>query len=394
MHPDNDARILDLPYCVWEWYPPQGDWHRLNCFEAESCFLCGQDSIPEELRGWQYFLPENRADTFEQEVLDHLRHHPDCHIRLHLNKNGKAFNLVLHAAAADRHPETGEPTRILGLCRPDSNDTGQVSAKEAFQSDDLENRRRLELLLLNADRFKGIAQMAGNIAHDLNNLLAPIRMATQLLHRKANDPALNRYVDIIEDSTSRARSVIQQILSFSKSTERGDVREVAVCDVLKELEKIACETFPKRIQTSFSCASGLPAVSMDPTQLHQAVLNMLINARDAIDGAGEIDVRAELSEVSMAVTIGDRSLEPGSYVRIAIRDTGCGMPPETMQHIFDPFFTTKPKEQGTGLGLASVYGIIARAGGFIDLKSEVGEGTTFFLYIPQQGQSGTNLSSS
>lgn len=392
MHPDNDARILDLPYCTWEWYPREAHWNQLNCYNTDACFLCGTDETVNTASGWHHFLPKDKAASFEQQVLRQLQDNPDCHIRLHLNKNGKAFNLVLHVAVADRDQLTNFPLKVIGLCRPETPQNPAVSAKEAFASDELENRRRLELLLMNADRFKGIAQMAGTIAHDLNNLLAPIRMATQLLHRKANDPSLNRYVDIIEDSTSRARSVIQQILSFSKSTEKGDLREVKVADVMQELERITSETFPKRIRTSFTCDAKLPPVTIDPTQLHQACLNMLINARDAIDGAGQIDVKADLTEVKMAVSIGDRSLEPGSYIRIAISDTGCGMDENTLQHIFDPFFTTKPKEQGTGLGLASVYGIIARAGGFIDLDSTQGKGTIFYLYLPPKGQTGTNLS--
>ena len=248
-----------------------------------------------------------------------------------------------------------------------------------------EKREKLEAMLLKAQRFEDIAKMAGDIAHDLNNLIAPIRMATELLKQKLTDDSVSRYVDIIESSTGRARSVIQEILSFSRETEGNEKQTLPVKPIIRELETMVRETFPKRLQLVFDYEpdSSPLVVCIDPHQLHRAILNILVNARDAIRGEGRIGVRVSKHELKIRVCIGERCLLPGSYGCISISDTGSGIPPEIRDRIFDPFFTTKPKEQGTGLGLASVYGIIARAGGFIDLESEPGKGSTFHVFIPQ-----------
>ena len=243
--------------------------------------------------------------------------------------------------------------------------------------------RKLEEMVLNAQRFEDISRLAGDIAHDLNNLLAPIRMATELLRRNLADTSVERYVDIIEKSTGRARSVIQEILAFSREGESSRARDIAVRPVLEELEKMVRETFPRRISVQFSYARNTPPVRIDPDQLHRVVLNLLVNARDAVAGKGSITVRLSTHDVEMRVCVGERCLIPGRYVCIAVSDTGCGIPREIRDRIFDPFFTTKPKEQGTGLGLASVFGLIGRSGGFIDLESTEGKGTTFQLFLPE-----------
>ncbi|MFO7726421.1 MAG: methylated-DNA--[protein]-cysteine S-methyltransferase [Oceanipulchritudo sp.] len=248
-----------------------------------------------------------------------------------------------------------------------------------------EKREKLESMLLKAQRFEDIAKMAGDIAHDLNNLIAPIRMATELLKQKIEDDSLNRYVSIIESSTGRARSVIQEILAFSRETEGNEKETLHVKPLIRELETMVRETFPERLQLVFDYEpeSNPVIVRIDHTQLHRAILNILVNARDAIKGEGRIGVRVSKHELKIQVCVGERCLLPGSYGCISISDTGSGIPQDIRDRIFDPFFTTKPKEQGTGLGLASVYGIIARAGGFIDVESDPGKGSTFHVFLPQ-----------
>jgi O-6-methylguanine DNA methyltransferase len=244
-------------------------------------------------------------------------------------------------------------------------------------------RQKLEAMLIKAQRFEDIAKLSGDIAHDLNNLLAPIRMATEMLKRKTADESLKRYIEIIETSTGHARSVIQEILAFSREAGNGEPRRIRVADVLRELAKTTRTTFPKRIGIRTAIKSDAATVEMDPTQLHRAVLNLLVNARDAIGGKGTITIAMDTDTLETQVAAGNRELVPGSYVCISISDTGCGINEDIRDRIFDPFFTTKPKEQGTGLGLASVYGIIARSGGFVDVESVVGEGTTFRVFLPQ-----------
>ncbi len=255
---------------------------------------------------------------------------------------------------------------------------------------DSENLEKLEAMLLNAQRFEDISKLAGDIAHDLNNLLAPIRMATELLQRKLDDEALQRYVGIIETSTTRARAVIQDILSFSKDSESQTRELIDVNPLLQELEDLVRSTFPKDLEFRFLYQSDAPQVEMDPHQLHRSILNLLVNARDAIEGPGAIQVRVSTHDIEMRVCVGKRCLVPGRYVCISVSDSGCGIPGHLREKIFDPFFTTKAKEQGTGLGLASVFGLVARAGGFIDLESEEGKGSCFHLFLPEAGSAQEN----
>jgi len=246
-----------------------------------------------------------------------------------------------------------------------------------------EDHRKLEAMLLQAQRVEDIAKLAGDIAHDLNNLLAPIRMATELLKKKSTDPALERYIEIIQTSTGRARSVIQEILAFSRESESAECKVMDVNPLLHEIEHMARETFPKTVNLKFDYQEDAPKVKMDPHQLHRSILNLLVNARDAVADNGEITVRVSTHDVEMRVCVGKRCLVPGRYTCISVADNGCGIKKEIRDKIFDPFFTTKPKEKGTGLGLASVFGIVARAGGFIDLETVENEGTTFHIFLPE-----------
>lgn len=250
---------------------------------------------------------------------------------------------------------------------------------------DVEDIRKLEAMLLNAQRFEDIAKLAGHIAHDLNNLLAPIRMATELLKRKLEDDSVGRYVEIIETSTGRARAVIQEILTYARESESTETEVIDINHLLRELEGMAGETFPQEISVRFEYDPEVPLVRIAPHQLHRSILNLLVNAKDAISGSGEIRVHVSTHDLEMRVCVGDRCIVPGRYACISVSDTGCGISREIRNEIFDPFFTTKPKEKGTGLGLASVFGIIARAGGFIDLESTEGKGSTFHLFLPEAG---------
>lgn len=246
----------------------------------------------------------------------------------------------------------------------------------------LHKKAHLESVLLEAQRFEDTARLAGDIAHDLNNLLAPIRMSTEMLKRKLTDDSLNRYVEIIETSTGRARGVIQEILSFSREAEGVKRKEIEVEPVVSEVARMARDTFPSHISVECDCGAKGLRVRMDPTQLHRIMLNLLVNARDAMKEKGLIQIRVRPRELDISVSIGNLRFTSGTYVCISVSDTGCGIDPSIRSRVFDPFFTTKPKDKGTGLGLSSVYGIVAKSGGFIDLESEVGQGTSFHLFLP------------
>jgi signal transduction histidine kinase len=258
------------------------------------------------------------------------------------------------------------------------------SSPETHETDRIvEDLHKLEEMLLNAQRFEDTAKLAGSIAHDLNNLLAPIRMATEMLKRKLEDDSVDRYVEIIETSTGRARSVIQEILTFSRESDGTDVQIIDVNPLLHEIENMIRDTFEPEVDLDFEYQPGSPLVKLDPHQLHRSVLNLLVNAKDSLDGKGSIKVRVSTHDLEVNVCVAKRCLIPGRYVCISISDSGCGISDDIREEIFTPFFTTKPKEKGTGLGLSSVFGIVSRAGGFIDLESVVGEGSTFHVFLPE-----------
>jgi len=248
---------------------------------------------------------------------------------------------------------------------------------------DEEDKHKLEELLFNARRFEDMTRLAGGIAHDLNNLLAPIRMATELLKRKLADPSLDRYVEIIENSTGQARAVVQEILNLAKDVENEESRRIDVNSLLGELETLTRSTFPSSVDLRFIYQSSAPKVEIDPHQLHRAVLNLLTNARDAVNEHGRVTVEVSTHDLEMRVCVGERCLIPGRYICITVSDDGSGIPSEVREKIFDPFYTTKSEDKGTGLGLATVFGIIAHARGFVDLESQEGRGTAFHLFLPE-----------
>ena len=268
---------------------------------------------------------------------------------------------------------------------PETNRSTPATSIDAICPADLKEQQKVQAMLMQAQRVEDIAKLAGGIAHDLNNLLAPIRMASELLQKHSKDPELDRYVEIIQTSTGRARSVIQEILTFSRESEAAECQVMNVNILLRELESITRQTFPDTVKLEFIYQETAPRVNMDPHQLHRSVLNLLVNAKDAIKESGTICVRVSTHEIDVKVIAGERSVVPGRYTCISVIDNGCGIKAEIRDKIFDPFFTTKLKEKGTGLGLASVFGIVTRAGGFVDLESIEGEGSTFHIFLPEAG---------
>jgi signal transduction histidine kinase len=373
--------MLDLPFALWSWDVDQQAVHGDAMWD--SFFGPIAEAAAKPGIGWKAFCKEGAWDDFNHRLRGYLHQAPKIHLHIIVVETGdRTIEYILHGMVIERH-DSGAPKRVSGLCRhmydhefgPDLDfDLGQQR---------LEERRKIEAILIKAQRFEGIGKLAGGMAHDLNNLLAPIRMATELLQRKCTDGDVAKYLSIIQASTDRARGVIQQVLSFSRNAvDEGDPRTINPEEVLRDLENIAHETFPKRIETQFVIARDCGHVRITPTSLHQVLLNLLINARDAIPEEGRITVHCRSREFAIGIKLGDRSFEPGRYVCIQVSDTGVGIAPDIRARIFDPFFTTKPKGQGTGLGLASAYGITVQAGGFMDVHSEVGKGSTFTVFLP------------
>lgn len=247
---------------------------------------------------------------------------------------------------------------------------------------DLSDIKKLEQQFLRAQRMEGIGTLAGGIAHDLNNLLAPIMMGVDLLRNKVTDESSKAIINNIDQSARRGSDLVKQVLSFARGVEGARVA-IQVRYLLREMEAIARNTFPKNIQLSLHAPNELRLVIGDPTQLNQILLNLCVNARDAMPEGGRLSITAHNVTIDdEAYTVIDRAAAKGDYVLIEVSDEGAGIKPEIMEQIFDPFFTTKELGKGTGLGLSTVLGIVRSHGGFINAYSEVNKGSVFKVYLP------------
>ncbi len=248
---------------------------------------------------------------------------------------------------------------------------------------DLTERKKLEAKFLRAQRMESIGTLAGGIAHDLNNVFAPILMSFELLKEMARDEADLSLLATIQGSAQRGADLVAQVLSFARGVQ-GKRVHVNLLHILRELTNVMRDTFPKSIQVCLGTAPGLWSVSGDPTQIHQIFLNLCVNARDAMPTGGTLGITLENVVLDETYTAMTTDSHPGPYVMVRLQDTGMGIAPEIQDRIFEPFFTTKGVGKGTGLGLATTLGIIRSHGGFINVYSEVGKGTKFKVYLPAE----------
>jgi nitrogen-specific signal transduction histidine kinase/ActR/RegA family two-component response regulator len=255
---------------------------------------------------------------------------------------------------------------------------------------DITERKKLEEQLLRAQRMEGIGTLAGGIAHDLNNALGPILLSIELLRNRFRDPSSQELLEVIAGSAQRGADMVRQVLSFARGYE-GERIGVQVRHLVREMEKMARETFPGNIHVTSEVAPDLAEVSGDPTQLHQVLLNLCVNARDAMPNGGELILSAENTEVDAHYAGLNPGMQAGPYVLMRVEDTGTGIPPEIVTQIFDPFFTTKEVGKGTGLGLSTSLAIVKSHGGFLHVYSEPGRGTTFKVYLPARAETSTEV---
>jgi len=246
---------------------------------------------------------------------------------------------------------------------------------------DITEKKKIEAQFLRAQRMESIGTLAGGIAHDLNNILAPIMMSIEILKAStASDPRAAKILGSIEVSAKRGADIVRQVLSFARGLE-GERIEVQPKHLLQDLKGIIESTFPKDIRLQFSVPSGIWTILGDPTQVHQILLNLCVNARDAMPTGGSLTVGVEncVLDDNPAINV---QAKPGRYVNICVTDSGTGIPAEILDKIFEPFFTTKELNKGTGLGLSTVMAIVKSHEGIINVYSEPGKGTTFRVYLP------------
>lgn len=262
------------------------------------------------------------------------------------------------------------------------NKDGKVS-KVLVVSRDVTEKKKLEQQFLRSQRMESIGTLAGGIAHDLNNVLAPIMLSIQVLRNKTTNPDALSILETLNSTAKRGAEVVKQVLAFSRGIE-GERLILQPKHVIEEIVKITKETFPRMIEIRAELAKDLSTLSADPTQIHQVLLNIFVNARDAMPYGGKITIKALNMQIDENYARMNLEARPGHYVCIAITDTGTGIPQKILDKIFEPFFTTKEVGKGTGLGLSTVLAIVKSHGGFLDVYSEIGKGTTFKVYLPAQ----------
>jgi signal transduction histidine kinase/CheY-like chemotaxis protein len=248
---------------------------------------------------------------------------------------------------------------------------------------DVTERKSLEEQIIHAQRHEAMGTLAGGLAHDLNNILTPIIMVAGLRLETVTDPDDREMMELVKASAQRGANIIAQLLTYSRGLQ-GEYLPVSVQHLIKEITALARETFPRNITVIADVDTDLWTVVSDATQVHQILMNLCVNARDAMPEGGELRIAAR----NVDITVGDLCLGQGdrlgSYVHLSVSDTGTGIPQEILDQIFDPFFSTKRTGKGSGLGLSSVLGIVRNHGGFIKVDSKPDSGTTFNINLPAE----------
>jgi signal transduction histidine kinase/CheY-like chemotaxis protein len=283
----------------------------------------------------------------------------------------------------------GKVTWVYGLAAPQHDASGKITQYVGINIDITdhklaeEEQAKLQDQLTQAQKMESVGRLAGGVAHDFNNLLMGTMGYTQLcLDELGPDHPIRKYLDEIMSGTERSAELSRQLLAFARkqiiAPKVLDLSE-AVSSMLKLLQRLIGED----IAMKFTAHSDTWPVKMDPVQIDQILANLCVNARDAIGGVGSITIETSNATFDEAYCAGNAGSVPGDYALLTVTDTGCGMVPETLEHIFEPFFTTKGVGEGTGLGLATVFGIVKQNNGYITVYSEPGKGTTFKIYLPR-----------
>lgn len=247
---------------------------------------------------------------------------------------------------------------------------------------DITEQKRIEAEFLRAQRMDGIGAIAGGMAHDLNNALSPILMGIQIIRNKVSEPDIQQMLSVMETNTYRGADMVRQVLTFARGRD-GERELLDLGKLVREMENILRQTMPKSITVETLVPKDLWSVMGNATQLHQALLNLCVNARDAMPNGGRLTLATDNVELTAEEARDIPEAKPGHYVMLMVSDTGSGIPPEILPRIFEAFFTTKAPGKGTGLGLSTIARIVRGHGGCLSVKSEVGSGTSFDIYLPR-----------
>ncbi|MGA9883502.1 MAG: PAS domain S-box protein [Candidatus Acidiferrales bacterium] len=320
---------------------------------------------PEELRGtvaFEQIHPQDRAKVIEA-AEEAKRSGLGKRIEYRMRHKDGSWVLLESAASVVRESE-GQAQQLVIVNR------------------DITERKQLEQQLQTVQKVEAIGRLSGGIAHDFNNILGVIIGYTEALQKRMRpEDAFRDAIDEIQRAAKRAASLTQQLLAFS----RNQILEPKILDlnaVVRDMEKMLGSLLREHIELTLVLFDWPATVKADRTQLEQVILNLTVNARDAMPEGGKVIIETSNADMREANPARPAYLQPGSYVLLKVTDTGCGMTREVQAHAFEPFFTTKEKGKGTGLGLATVYGIVKQSGGYILVESKPGTGAAFEIYLP------------
>jgi len=324
----------------------------------------------ETIYGW------SEAEVLGKSVLDFLIENPED-VRI-------AEDAVLRegvwSGEVKHRTRSGDSVTVFARWTLVRDDEGNPRGVLAINSD-ITERKALEKQFLRSQRMESIGTLAGGIAHDLNNVLAPILLSVEMLRERITDDSGRAMLNTVQKCAQRGADLIKQVLTFARGNEGRQV-PLNPGQVLREVERISYDTFPRNIHCEIKLDADLLDIKADPTQLHQLLMNLCVNARDAMPGGGNLSIRVENCLVDDVYSGMNVDAQPGPYIVFTVTDTGVGIPRELHDRIFEPFFSTKDIGQGTGLGLSTTFAIVKEHGGFLNMDSEPGKGSAFRVYLP------------
>lgn len=351
----------------WDWDIPNRQEYLSPGFKQ--MFGYGDHELPNHPESWQNLIFPEDLIAVQEAFAEHVQSHgeiPYCREVRYRHKDGSTVWVICSGQVVE-WDEAGNPLRMIG-CHID-----------------VTEKKQLEAQFYQTQRLESLGQLTTGIAHDLNNVLTPILTITQLLRMRPQglDARAQERLKLLEKSAKRGADMVKQILTLTRGGE-GERRAVVIATLLQEVVSMAHQSFPKSIEIHLSVdpAVKTSAVSADPTHLHQVFMNLCINARDAMPDGGTLRLFAQHEFIDGAAARLNWAAAAGDYVAITVTDTGMGIAPDVRDRIFEPFFTTKEIGQGTGLGLSTVLGIVKNYGGFLNVASEVGQGTRMKVYLP------------